>query len=64
MTGKKYINAAKTFDRDAQFTPTEAIGIVKKSASATFDETIDLAIRLGRADPARARLEGVGTRSR
>jgi large subunit ribosomal protein L1 len=53
MSGKKYDNAAKTFDRDAQFTPTEAIGIVKKSASATFDETIDMAIRLG-VDPRKA----------
>src|SRR6187431_1829536 len=53
MSGKKYTNAAKTFDRDAQFTPTEAIGLVKKSASATFDETVDLAIRLG-VDPRKA----------
>jgi large subunit ribosomal protein L1 len=53
MSGKKYDNAAKTFDRDAQFTPTEAIGIVKKAASATFDETVDMAIRLG-VDPRKA----------
>ena len=53
MSGKKYTNAAKTFDRDAQFTPTEALAKVTSMASAKFDETVDLAIRLG-VDPRKA----------
>jgi large subunit ribosomal protein L1 len=53
MTGKKYTDAQKTFNRDAQFTPTEALGMVKTMAKATFDETVDLAVRLG-VDPRKA----------
>ena len=29
MSGKKYADAAKKYDRDAQFTPTEALTLVK-----------------------------------
>jgi large subunit ribosomal protein L1 len=47
---KKYKAAIALFDRDAQYTPTEAIDIVKKTASAKFDESVDVAIRLG-VDP-------------
>ena len=50
MSGKKYIDAAKKFDRDQLFTPTEALGTVKSLASATFDETVEFAVRLG-VDP-------------
>jgi large subunit ribosomal protein L1 len=53
MSGKKYADAQKTFNRDAQFTPTEALGMVKTMAKATFDETVDLAVRLG-VDPRKA----------
>ena len=53
MSGKKYANAIKTFDRDAQFSPTEALAKVKGLAKATFDETVDMAIRLG-VDPRKA----------
>jgi large subunit ribosomal protein L1 len=53
MSGKKYTNAAKTFDRDAQFTPVEALALVKKTATAKFDETVELAVRLG-VDPRKA----------
>jgi large subunit ribosomal protein L1 len=53
MSGKQYAKAAKTFDRDAQFTPTEALGKVKGMAAAKFDETVDMAIRLG-VDPRKA----------
>ena len=53
MSGKKYADAAKAFDRDAQFTPTEALVKVKTMAKATFDETVDMAIRLG-VDPRKA----------
>ena len=50
---KKYKAAVALFDRDTQFTPTEAAELVKKTASAKFDESVDLAIRLG-VDPRKA----------
>jgi large subunit ribosomal protein L1 len=45
--GKKYAEAAKLIDRSVQYDATEAIGLVKKSAIAKFDETIEAHIRLG-----------------
>jgi len=45
--GKKYIDAAKLIDRAVEYDATEAIGLVKKAASAKFDETIEAHIRLG-----------------
>jgi large subunit ribosomal protein L1 len=51
--GKKYTDAAKRFDRDQLFTPTEALELVKNLASAKFDETVELAARLG-VDPRKA----------
>ena len=45
--GKKYIDAAKTIDRAAQYDTEEAISLVKKSAVAKFDETIECHIRTG-----------------
>ncbi|MEX1104836.1 MAG: 50S ribosomal protein L1 [Ilumatobacteraceae bacterium] len=53
MSGKKFTDAAKKFDRDAQFTPVEALDLVKTLAVATFDETVDMAVRLG-VDPRKA----------
>ncbi len=50
---KKYKAAIALYDRDDQFTPTEAVELVKKTASAKFDETVDVAIRLG-VDPRKA----------
>jgi large subunit ribosomal protein L1 len=51
--GKKYKAAIALYDRDEQFTPTEAVALVKKTASAKFDESVDVAIRLG-VDPRKA----------
>ena len=45
--GKKYIEAAKTIDRTVQYETAEAISLVKKSAVAKFDETIEAHIRTG-----------------
>lgn len=45
--GKKYQEAAKLIDRMAQYEPEEAIDLVKKTAVAKFDETIEAHIRLG-----------------
>jgi large subunit ribosomal protein L1 len=53
MSGKKYIDAAKKFDRDQLFTPSEALAMVKSLASANFDETVEFAVRLG-VDPRKA----------
>ena len=43
--GKKYTEAAKLIDRAAVYEPAEAIALVKKSATAKFDETIEINIR-------------------
>lgn len=51
--GKKYENALKEFDRAALHEPQEAFAVLKKTATAKFDETIDLAIRLN-LDPRQA----------
>jgi large subunit ribosomal protein L1 len=53
MSGKKHTDALKTFDRDQFYAPTEALGIVKNMASASFDESVDVAVRLG-VDPRKA----------
>jgi len=45
--GKKYVEAAKLVDRTVQYDPAEAIALVKKTAVAKFDETIEAHIRLG-----------------
>lgn len=45
--GKKYNEAAKQVDRSALYDPAEAIALVKKTATAKFDETIELHIRTG-----------------
>ena len=45
--GKKYQEAVKAFDKAQQYDVAEAIEIVKKNATAKFDETIELHIRTG-----------------
>ena len=45
--GKKYNEVAKIVDRATYYEPGEAIGLVKKTATAKFDETIELHIRTG-----------------
>ena len=45
--GKKYTDAVKAFDKAAQYDSNEAIALVKKSATAKFDETVEAHIRLG-----------------
>ena len=45
--GKKYNEAAKLIDRAAQYEPDEAISLVKKTATAKFDETVEIHIRTG-----------------
>jgi len=45
--GKKYTEAAKLVDRATLYEPNEAIALVKKTAVAKFDETIEVHIRTG-----------------
>jgi large subunit ribosomal protein L1 len=51
--GKKYKDAVRRFDREALHSPSEAVDLVKTLASAGFDETIELVVRLG-VDPRKA----------
>ena len=60
MSGKKFTDALKRYDRDALFTPTEAVSLVKTLATAKFDETIEIALRLG-VDPRKAEQAVRGT---
>ncbi|GMK41020.1 50S ribosomal protein L1 [Paenibacillus sp. PR3] len=48
--GKKYVEAAKLIDSEATYESLEAIELVKKAATAKFDETVEVAVRLG-VDP-------------
>jgi large subunit ribosomal protein L1 len=45
--GKRFANALKQFDRDVNYPLTEAVDLAKKSATAKFDETIEIHFRLG-----------------
>ena len=45
--GKKYLEAAKLVDRTVQYETAEAVSIVKKTAVAKFNETIEVHIRTG-----------------
>jgi large subunit ribosomal protein L1 len=51
--GKKYTDSAKRFDRTQAYGPAEAVELVKSLAPAKFDETVELAMRLG-IDPRKA----------
>jgi large subunit ribosomal protein L1 len=51
--GKKYADAARKFDRDRLHTPNEALELAKSLSSAKFDESVELAVRLG-VDPRKA----------
>ena len=51
--GKKYTDATKKFDREQLFTPAEAVELVRGLGTASFDESIELAMRLG-VDPRKA----------
>src|SRR6478672_6724887 len=51
--GKKYTDAARAFDRDELRTPAEAIELTKASSKAKFDESVEVAVRLG-VDPRKA----------
>lgn len=52
-TGKRYAALLKTYNQDATFTYKEAVAIVKKNATAKFDESFEIAVNLG-VDPRKA----------
>ena len=45
--GKRYAEAAKSVDRSTQYDVAEAVSLVKKTAVAKFDETVEVHIRTG-----------------
>jgi large subunit ribosomal protein L1 len=51
--GKKYQSAAKNRELGTTYQPKQALEIVKSSAFAKFDETVEIAVRLG-VDPRHA----------
>ena len=53
MSGKKFIDASKKFDRETMYTPTDAVRLAKETATAKFDESVDVSFRLG-IDPRKA----------
>ncbi len=52
-SGKKYQEALKLIDREREYDMKEAVELVKKVAPAKFDETVEVAVRLG-VDPKKA----------
>lgn len=45
--GKRYQEAAKLVDREKTYDIAEAVKLIKETASAKFDESVDVAVRLG-----------------
>lgn len=58
--GKRYQEAAKLVDSNKLYSPSEAIALVKKCANAKFDETVEVAFKLG-VDPRHADQQVRGT---
>lgn len=51
--GKNYVESSKLVDKSVLYTPTEAVDLAVKTSKAKFDETVELAVRLG-VDPRHA----------
>jgi large subunit ribosomal protein L1 len=51
--GKKYLEAAKLFDRNIDYPPEEAVALLKKISYSKFDGTVEMHVRLG-VDPRHA----------
>ncbi len=51
--GKRYTDATKSFDREALYSADQAIELSKAMATAKFDETLEVVVRLG-VDPRKA----------
>jgi large subunit ribosomal protein L1 len=50
IQGKKYLEARKKVNREAKYSLEEALDLLKETAQAKFDETVEVALRLG-VDP-------------
>ena len=53
QNGKSYEAAASVIDRDEQYPPREAISLLQQAPKRKFDESVDVAVRLG-VDPRKA----------
>src|SRR5581483_3932200 len=53
MAGKKYREALKSIDRQRRYSLEEAVKLVTQNKVASFDETVEMAVRLG-VDPRQA----------
>jgi large subunit ribosomal protein L1 len=51
--GKRYVTAVTLLEAETEYQPAEAIALIKKTATASFDETVELHLRTG-ADPRHA----------
>ena len=51
--GKKYVEAAKTIDRGTLYDVADAVSLVKKTATAKFDETIEALSLIHISEPTR-----------
>ncbi|MBD3267456.1 50S ribosomal protein L1, partial [bacterium] len=58
--GKRYNNIAEQFDRAIPYTVRDAVNMIKKAATAKFDETIEITANLG-IDPKKADQQVRGT---
>lgn len=58
--GKTYVEKAKLVDREKHYAPREALALVKQTARANFDETVEVALQLG-VDPRHAEQQVRGT---
>lgn len=45
--GKKYVDAKEKVDRNRLYEPSEAVDLLKEIATSSFDETVELAVKLG-----------------
>ena len=53
MSGKNYKEAKAKVDRTRDYSPDDALSLIKEMSSVKFDETIDVSVRLG-VDPRKA----------
>src|SRR6185437_4233888 len=45
--GKAYLDAKQRFDRSREYSPSEAIALVKQLSTAKFDESVEVHVRTG-----------------
>jgi large subunit ribosomal protein L1 len=46
-SGKKYVDARKQVERERKYEPAEALNLVQELSKRSFDESVELAVRLG-----------------